>query len=277
MKKCWSTVLLSAVLLLGLSVLLYPAFAQWWTGRHQSRVIAAYDRAVAQIDSRRCEELRCAARAYNRALAERNGGFVLTAAQRREYEALLNMKGDGMMGYVEIPAVNCSLPIYHGADETVLQRVVGHLEWSGLPVGGESSHCVISGHCGLPGARLFTDLERLEEGDLFRLRVLDEVLTYEVDQIRVVLPDETEALHMEPGQDYCTLVTCTPYGINSHRLLVRGRRVENREEAALAPPDAADTKALPWLLPGVAAALSLPAVLLWCRRSKTGGEGCEDR
>lgn len=277
MKKRWSTILLTALLLLGLSVLLYPTFAQWWNGRHQSRVIASYARAVAQIDEVQYDALWSAARAYNRSLTQRHNGYALTDAQREEYEALLDIAGSGMMGYVEIPSVNCSLPIYHGADESVLQTAVGHLEWTSLPVGGESSHCVLSGHCGLPGARLFTDLERLEEGDLFTLRVLDEVLSYEVDRILVVLPDETDALCIQPGQDYCTLVTCTPYGINSHRLLVRGHRVTNREEV-LAPP-AADGTGFPlWPVWVVSAAAAICLVVLLCRRRrKTGGKSCEDR
>lgn len=277
MKKRWSTILLTALLLLGLSVLLYPAFAQWWNGRHQSRVIDSYARAVAQIDEAQYDALWSAARAYNRSLTQRHNGYALTDTQRREYEALLDIDGSGMMGYVEIPSINCSLPIYHGADESVLQTAVGHLEWTSLPVGGESSHCVLSGHCGLPGARLFTDLEKLEEGDFFTLRVLDEVLTYEVDQILVVLPDQTDALCIQPGQDYCTLVTCTPYGINSHRLLVRGHRVANREEEP-APPAAADAGFPLWPVWVVSAAAAICLGILLCRRRrKTGGKSCENR
>lgn len=143
------------------------------------------------------------------------------------------MSGSGVMGYVEIPGIDVSLPIYHGTSEEVLQVAVGHIEGSSLPVGGESTHCVISGHRGLPSARLFTDLDQLAEGDIFTLRVLDETLTYEVDQIHVVEPDDITLLEIVEGEDLCTLVTCTPYGVNSHRLLVRGHRVENREDGVM--------------------------------------------
>lgn len=150
--------------------------------------------------------------------------------EKGEYEAQLNVAGNGIMGYIEIPGIKCSLPIYHGTDEAVLQIAVGHIPGSSLPVGGERSHCVLSGHRGLPSAKLFTDLDQMEEGDLFMLHVLDETLTYEVDQITVVLPEEVNDLELVEGEDYCTLVTCTPYGINTHRLLVRGRRTENLYE-----------------------------------------------
>ena len=136
------------------------------------------------------------------------------------------------MGYIEIPKIKCNLPIYHGTDEAVLQIAIGHVQGSSLPAGGESTHCVLSGHRGLPSAKLFSDLDQLTEGDVFLLRVLDETLTYEVDQIRTVLPDELDDLAIEEGKEYCTLVTCTPYGINSHRLLVRGHRVENQASAS---------------------------------------------
>ena len=279
MKKHWSTGVLTAVLLFGLSVLLYPAFAQWWNGRHQSRVIASYAEEVAQIDDAQYDEIWSAAWEYNRSLQSRRNSYVLSAAQRAEYERLLDIGGTGIMGYIEIPSINCSLPIYHGTDEAVLQVAVGHLEWTSLPVGGEGSHCVVSGHRGLPSAKLFTNLDRLVVGDTFTLRVLDEVLTYEVDQILIVLPDETEELYIQPGQDYCTLVTCTPYGINSHRLLVRGHRVENAPQAhavrvtsdavQIDPLMVAPIVALPILL------TLLIILLLPKRRRTTGGDDHE--
>lgn len=151
----------------------------------------------------------------------------MTKEERKEYESLLNVSENGIIGYIEIPVINCSLPIYHGTDETVLQIAVGHIEGSSLPVGGLGTHCVLSGHRGLPSAKLFTNLDKLSEKDTFYIRVLNETLTYEVDQIRIVEPHEVEALEIEPGKDYCTLVTCTPYGINTHRLLVRGHRINN--------------------------------------------------
>ena len=162
-----------------------------------------------------------------------------------------------------IPDINCSLPIYHGTDEGILQVAVGHLPWSSLPVGGESTHCVISGHRGLPSAKLFTNLDQLSEGDIFMLRVLDEVLTYEVDQILIVEPDDVEALKVEKGKDYCTLVTCTPYGINTHRLLVRGHRVENPDDSVSVRVTADAMQIEPVLVAPVVAVPVLLLLLVW--------------
>lgn len=226
-----TTIVLVLILLVGLSLLLYPSVSDYWNSFHSSRAISAYAEDVANLDEVQYEEMWSAARAYNRALAERSTNFALSDAQKEEYEKLLDISGVGIMGYLEIPELNMSLPIYHGTEESVLQIAAGHLEWSGLPVGGESSHCVISGHRGLPSAKLFTDLDKLQEGDVFVLRVLDEVLTYEVDQIRVVEPSQVSDLEIVEGSDLCTLVTCTPYGINTHRLLVRGHRIENIQES----------------------------------------------
>lgn len=231
MKKHWSTILLIFIFIIGLSLLLYPSFADYWNSFHQSRAIASYSEQVASLDEDQYQELWAAARDYNQSLTERTNSYILSDEQKAEYEQLLNVGGNGVMGYIEIPSIAVTLPIYHGTNEAVLQIAVGHLEWTSLPVGGESTHCVVSGHRGLPSARLFTDLDKLAEGDLFMMRILDEVLTYEVDQILIVEPHETDALTIENGEDYCTLVTCTPYGINSHRLLVRGHRIENVAEA----------------------------------------------
>lgn len=226
-----TTIVLVLILLVGLSLLLYPSVSDYWNSFHSSRAISAYPEDVANLDEAQYEEMWSAARAYNRALAERSTNFALSDAQKEEYEKLLDISGVGIMGYLEIPELNMSLPIYHGTEESVLQIAAGHLEWSSLPVGGESSHCVISGHRGLPSAKLFPDLDKLQEGDVFVLRVLDEVLTYEVDQIRVVEPSQVSDLEIVEGSDLCTLVTCTPYGINTHRLLVRGHRIENIQES----------------------------------------------
>lgn len=226
-----TTIVLVLILLVDLSLLLYPSVSDSWNSFHSSRAISAYAEDVANLDEAQYEEMWSAARAYNRALAERSTNFALSDAQKEEYEKLLDISGVGIMGYLEIPELNMSLPIYHGTEESVLQIAAGHLEWSSLPVGGESSHCVISGHRGLPSAKLFTDLDKLQEGDVFVLRVLDEVLTYEVDQIRVVEPSQVSDLEIVEGSDLCTLVTCTPYGINTHRLLVRGHRIENIQES----------------------------------------------
>ena len=231
MKEHGTTVILLIVLIIGLSLLLYPTFADWWNSMHQSRAVASYVEQVANIDTNQYEQLWNEAWDYNVSLTGRNNNYILTEEQKVEYDRLLDVGGTGIMGYIEIPTIGMTLPIYHGTDEAVLQVAVGHLEWTSLPVGGESSHCVVSGHRGLPSAKLFTDLDKLAVGDVFMFRVLDEILTYEVDQILIVEPQEVDSLHIEEGKDLCTLITCTPYGINSHRLLVRGHRIENLEEA----------------------------------------------
>lgn len=227
-----STLILILVFLVGLSLLLYPTVSDYWNSLHQSRVIAEYAGRVANLDENVYEQLWADAKAYNQALLEKGDRYTFTEEEKDEYESLLNVSGSGIIGYIEIKKINCLLPIYHGTDENVLQIAVGHIEGSSLPTGGESTHCVLSGHRGLPSAKLFTELDMLIEGDTFALRILDETLTYEVDQILIVEPREIEALEIEEGKDYCTLVTCTPYGINSHRLLVHGHRIDNPEEAA---------------------------------------------
>ena len=230
-RKNFSTVLLLVTLMIGISLLLYPTISDYWNSFHQSRAIAGYAEAVAQMDEIDYEKIWNDAVEYNKELQTRSNHWFLTEEQQEEYESMLNVSGNGIMGYIEIPSIKVSLPIYHGVDEGILQVAIGHIEGSSLPVGGKGSHCVISGHRGLPSAKLFTDLDQLAEGDIFMLRVLDETLTYEVDQILIVEPNDMSSLEFDEEKDYCTLVTCTPYGINSHRLLVRGHRVANLEES----------------------------------------------
>ncbi len=232
MKKHLSTIALILVLLAGVSLLLYPTVSDYWNARHASKAVADYTQNVQALDQDAYDELLAAAEDYNRSLLTRENGFFLTEEQQAQYESLLDISGTGIMGYIEIPSINVSLPIYHGTSDSVLQIAVGHLDWTSLPVGGESTHCVLSGHRGLPSAKLFTNLDQIVEGDTFIIRVLDEVLTYEVDRILIVEPEDVTALQIESGKDLCTLVTCTPYGINSHRLLVRGHRVETEQEEA---------------------------------------------
>ena len=253
------TILLVLIFLLGLSLLLYPAVSDYWNSKHQTRAIAVYSEEVSGLDENQYQALWEAAAAYNASLLERDNAYLLTEEQKAAYEQLLNVSGLGIMGYIEIPSIDCSLPIYHGTEDSVLQIAIGHLEWSSLPVGGESTHCVLSGHRGLPSAKLFTNLDKLQEGDVFLLRVLDEVLTYEVDQILIVEPQETGALRIVEGEDLCTLVTCTPYGINTHRLLVRGHRIENAPEARLVRVTADAVQIEPLL---VAPIVALPMLLL---------------
>lgn len=230
MKKKLSNIILVLIFLTGVSLLVYPTFSDWWNSMHQSRAIAAYVDQVNTLDDAQYETMLEQARAYNETLVGKEDRYNLSEAETEEYNSLLDVTGTGIMGYVVIPKINVRLPIYHGTDPAVLEIAIGHIAGSSLPVGGESTHCVLSGHRGLPSAKLFTDIDQLEVGDQFMLEVLGDTLTYEVDQINVVLPDELEDIEIEEGQDLCTLVTCTPYGVNTHRLLVRGHRVETKEE-----------------------------------------------
>lgn len=228
MKKHASTILLLLVFFVGLSLLLYPTFSDWWNSFHQTRAIVDYDAALSNMTEEDYTSVFAAADEYNAAI--RQVSFPLMNHDEVEgYEQTLDITGTGIMGYITIEKIGVELPIYHGTSAGVLQVAVGHLEGTSLPVGGESTHAVLSAHRGLPSAKLFTDLDKMEQGDTFTITVLDRVLTYEVDQILIVEPDEVEALYVEEGKDYCTLVTCTPYGVNSHRMLVRGHRVENPE------------------------------------------------
>ncbi len=220
------TLLIVVVFVAGLSFLLYPTVSNLWNQAHQSRAIATYTEQVEKLDDSSNKEMLKAARKYNKELLKKADHWKLSKKDKKKYESLLDVSGTGIMGYIEVPKIDCSLPVYHGTDEGALQIAIGHLEGSSLPVGGKSSHCVLSGHRGLPSARLFTDLDQMEEGDTFILNILGHKLAYEVDQIKVVLPEEMSDLEIQEGKDLCTLVTCTPYGINTHRLLVRGHRVK---------------------------------------------------
>lgn len=230
MKNKLTTILLILALFAGLSLLLYPTVSDW-NSLHASQAVADYAENVRNLEAEKYEQVLQDAKSYNQMLTYKQTTFALSEEEKEAYDALLDISGTGVMGYIEIPTVNISLPVYHGTEDAVLQIAVGHLEWSSLPVGGESTHCVLSGHRGLPSAKLFTNLDKLVAGDKFIMRVLDEVLTYEVDQILIVEPTDVSTLMIEAGKDLCTLVTCTPYGINSHRLLVRGHRIENQDEA----------------------------------------------
>ncbi len=233
MKKHFSTILLILIFFAGLALLIYPTLSDYVNSLHQSKAISAYAESVENMDAEKYEAILAEAKQYNTALAQSPQSYERTEEEQEQYSQLLNVDGNGVMGYIEIPSIEVSLPIYHGTSDSVLNSAIGHLDWTSLPIGGESTHCVLSGHRGLPSAKLFTNLDKLVVGDTFLLRALDEVLTYEVDQILIVEPSEIEALQIVPGEDYCTLVTCTPYGINTHRLLVRGHRIENVEEAVI--------------------------------------------
>lgn len=256
MKKL-STVLLIATFVAGLSLLLYPTVSNYWNTLHASRAVATYVDAVQNMGEDKRREMLQKAIEYNKSLTSDNQRLTISSARRQEYESILDVDGNGMIGYIEIPNVNITLPVYHGTNDDVLQIAIGHLDWTSLPVGGTSTHCVLSGHRGLPSAKLFTNLDQVKEGDTFVIRVLDEVLTYEVDQIRIVEPAAVDDLMIENGKDYCTLVTCTPYGVNSHRLLVRGHRVENESESIRVTSEAIQIEPLI-----VAPAIAIPTLII---------------
>lgn len=228
MKKNRSNIILILIFLVGLSVMLYPTVSDYVNQKNQSRAVASYSEEVENLSDVDYQAYFDAADDYNRRLAETPDAFY-RPEEVSGYTDTLDVSGTGIMGYITIPKIGVELPIYHGTSDGVLQVAAGHLEGSSLPVGGAGTHAVISAHRGLPSAKLFTNLDELEVGDTFTITVLDRVLTYEVDQISIVLPTETDLLQPVEGKDYVTLMTCTPYGINTHRLLVRGKRIENAE------------------------------------------------
>lgn len=228
-KNSLSTAILILVFLAGLSLLLYPSVSDYWNSFHSSKAIVGYAQDVAEMDDDTYKALWEASREYNAALLQKTRRWRLSEEEQAEYNSQLAVSVTGVMGYLNIPKIDVNLPIYHGTSEIVLQMGVGHIAGSSLPVGGAGTHTALSGHRGLPSAKLLTHLDKLSVGDSFTLNILDEVLTYEVDQVLIVEPKDLTALAIAPEQDYCTLVTCTPYGINTHRLLVRGHRVETQE------------------------------------------------
>ena len=232
------TVILVVILIVGVGLLAYPSLANWWNNMHQSRAIVSYVEAVANLDKEDYDRMLQEAQDYNRSLLKKPNRFTLTEEETEEYNKILDVTGTGIMGYIDIPSIKVSLPIYHGTEEAVLQVAIGHIKGTSLPVGGLGTHCAVSGHRGLPSARLFTDIDQLKKGDTFLVQVLDRTLTYEIDQIKTVLPTELDDLEIDPEKDECTLITCTPYGVNTHRLLVRGHRIENLAENAHVTADA---------------------------------------
>ena len=263
MKKHLSTILLVVILFLGVAILLYPTLSDYYNSFHQSRAIASYIEQIEKLDKDDYTMAWARADGYNDELKHKPNRFKLSEEEYEEYEKLLNLTGSGIMGYIEVPKIGCSLPIYHGTDEAVLQIAIGHIEGTSLPTGEVGNHTVLSGHRGLPSAKLFTDLDKMELGDLFVIRVLDRIMTYEVDQVLIVLPEEMEALAIDAEQDYCTLVTCTPYGVNSHRLLVRGHRTENAELEHIIKIVADATQIRPVLVAPVVAVPMLLVLLVW--------------
>ena len=238
LRKNLVTIILLGVMALGIGLIAYPSVADWWNSFHQTRAVAAYASVIADMSHEEYDKILNEAAEYNKQIAETGIRWQMSDEEIQEYNSILDITGTGIMAYIDIPKIHVQLPIYHGTDDTILQIAVGHITGSSLPVGGETSHCIVSGHRGLPSAKLFSDLDELVVGDLWTVNVLDQTLTYEVDQIRVVLPTDLKYLEMEDGKDYCTLVTCTPYGVNTHRLLVRGHRVPNVQGNARVTADA---------------------------------------
>ena len=276
MKKNRSTIILILIFLVGLSVMLYPTVSDYVNQRHQSRALASYDETVNEMSDADYTAYFEAADAYNQRLAATPNSFF-TPEQVSGYDETLDVSGTGIMGYITIPRIGVELPVYHGTSDGVLQVAAGHLEGSSLPVGGVGTHAVISAHRGLPSAKLFTNLDELEAGDTFTITVLDRVLTYEVDQISIVLPTETDNLKVVDGKDYVTLMTCTPYGINSHRLLVRGRRIETPDKLKHIRVTADAIKIEPIITAPIMALPLLLVLLLWLlfsnrKRKSTRGE-----
>lgn len=248
------------VLLIAFSVLLYPTVSNYLYEKNGARVISSYDENAVRLSESEKQAMLEAARQYNRELLGNIELLDPFSPLKKEvdarYQSLLNTNEAGMMGYIRIPKIDVELPIYHGTEERILQSGVGHFEGTSLPVGGESSHTVLTGHRGLPSKLLFTDLDQMKEGDIFYLKILGETFAYKIDQILTVLPENTKALTIEPGKDYATLVTCTPYAVNTHRLLVRGSRIPY-EEAVRQVPDEKITPTLPFQVKVLLAAIGV--------------------
>ena len=251
------TIILVSVMLAGIGLLAYPSLADYWNSFHQSRAVMSYAEHVSDMNAEEYNRLLSEAQAYNERFVENGLNWHLTEEEKAEYESVLDVDGSGVMGYIRIPKIDVMLPVYHGTEERILQTSIGHLEGSSLPVGGEGTHCLLSGHRGLPSARLFTDLDQLREGDTFTITVLNDTLTYEVDHIWIVEPEDLSHLTIEAGNDLCTLITCTPYGINTHRLLVRGHRIPNVDGGAMVVADAIQIRPV-----FIAPFLAIPILLL---------------
>ena len=265
-----SSLLMLIALVIGTILLVYPSASDYWNSFHQSQSIMGYAEQVAQMSAAEYAQFISEAEAYNAELAKNGNEWHMSETQKMEYESRLTFSSTGVMGYIDIPKISVKLPIYHGTSESVLQTSIGHLAETSLPVGGKGSHCVLSGHRGLPSSKLFSDLDKMVQGDTFTLSVLNETYTYQVDQIRVVEPTDLRELTIRPDMDLCTLVTCTPYGINSHRLLVRGHRVKNANGDARVVADAFQVRPVyvaPFIMMFILAGLLIKFVALPSKRT----------
>ena len=274
LKKHLLTVFLIMAMAVGVGLLLYPSVANYWNSFHQTRAIMSYNDAVSSMGTEDYKKILDDAKEYNKRLGETGIQWNMSDAQKAEYQKQLRVEGTEVMGYISIPKIHVKLPIYHGTDETILQTSIGHLEQTSLPVGGKKSHCAVSGHRGLPSARLFTDIVDLKEGDTWTMTVLNETVTYEVDQIRIVEPKDLSNLTIEGKKDLATLITCTPYGINTHRLLLRGHRIPNADGDANLTADAIQIEPI-YIAPFLAAPIlmALLAILLVTTRKARRASG----
>ena len=236
LKKQFPNIIFGLIFIVGICIFLYPSVSNYINSKHQSRVITNYQEALDKISKEDYTKYWNDAIAYNEALTQKTMSFTLNDEELAEYNSILDATGTGVIGYIEIENIGVNLPIYHGTEESVLQVGIGHLEGTSFPTGTASTHAVLSGHRGLPSSKLFSDLDQMIEGDIFLLHILDKTFAYQVDQINIVLPEETQDLVIQPDKEYVTLVTCTPYGVNTHRLLVRAKRVDYNEETKLIVP-----------------------------------------
>ena len=260
-RKNLVTIILVGLMFIGVGLIIYPSVSDYWNSFTQSRIIMSYADSISEMDSDEYERIMSSARQYNEELKMKESRWTMTEEEWSRYMSELNVDGAGSMGYITIPKIDIMLPINHSTEEKVLQSAIGHIEGTSLPVGGEGTHCVLSGHRGLPTARLFTDLDKLKEGDTFTLTIMNEMLTYQIDQIRIVEPTDYSLLQFEEGADYCTLLTCTPYGINTQRLLVRGKRIANPNGEAKVVADAIQVEAT-YVAPFIAVPIIF-VLLLW--------------
>ena len=260
-RKHAITLVMIIGLFVGVGLLLYPTIANYWNSFHQSKAIMSYNESVASLSQEDYDRILSDAKEYNRKLGETGIIWNMSDEQKKEYNKQLKVDDTGIMGYVTIPQFRIKAPIYHGTKESVLQTAIGHLEQTSLPVGGKNSHCQISGHRGLPSARLFTDIDKMREGDTWTMTVLDRTVTYQCDKISIVEPDDLSRLSIKQGKDHCTLITCTPYGINTHRLLVRGHRIPNADGNAFLTADAVQIEPR-YVIPFLTAAILILVIIL---------------
>ena len=268
LKKNIVNVILLGILFTGVGLIAYPSVSNWYNSYHHSLAVLGYAENVAELDPELLKQVWESAETYNKEVAKNGNDWMPSEEKIEAYKKELDIDGTGVMGYIQIQKIDVKLPLYHTTDSKVLQYGVGHLSGTSLPVGGESSHCVLSGHRGLPQAKLFTDLDKLVVGDTFQLNILNRTLTYEVDQIRIVEPTDFSDLTIVDGEDYCTLLTCTPYGINTHRMLVRGHRTATKGSGAAVPSDAMQYE--PVLIAPFFAAPVLLIALVWMLVTTSG-------